>query len=85
VDKGVFRQKSPLAWQNTLAMTTAYAWLDKALSGREWAVGDTFSLADCAAAPSLFYADWSHPIDRAFATCAPIGSACSCDRRSCAR
>jgi glutathione S-transferase len=48
-------------------LDTAYAWLDKTLSGREWAAGDTFSLADCAAAPALFYADWSHPIDTAFA------------------
>jgi glutathione S-transferase len=39
----------------------SYAWLDQRLAGREWAVGD-FSLADCAAAPSLFYADWVHPI-----------------------
>ena len=26
------------------------------------AAGESFSLADCAAAPSLFYADWTHPI-----------------------
>jgi glutathione S-transferase len=44
----------------------AYAWLDTALAGREWATGVTFSLADCAAAPSLFYADWAHPIGEAF-------------------
>lgn len=44
----------------------AYGWLDRHMAGREWAAGDTFSLADCAAAPSLFYADWSHPIDPAF-------------------
>jgi glutathione S-transferase len=42
-------------------LETAYGWLDKQLAGREWATGD-FSLADCAAAPSLFYADWVHPI-----------------------
>jgi len=29
--------------------------------------GDEFSLADCAAAPSLFYADWVHPIPDEFA------------------
>jgi glutathione S-transferase len=39
----------------------AYAWLDTQLSGRSWA-SDHFGLADCAAAPSLFYADWVHPI-----------------------
>ena len=32
------------------------------LPGRRWAAGDAFTLADCAAAPSLFYADWVHPI-----------------------
>jgi glutathione S-transferase len=40
----------------------AYSWLDKTLAGREWATGTDFSAADCAAAPSLFYADWAHPI-----------------------
>jgi glutathione S-transferase len=48
-------------------LDTAYAWLDRTLAGREWAAGDAFGLADCAAAPSLFYADWVHPIDTAFA------------------
>lgn len=46
---------------------TAYAWLDRHMAGREWAAGEDFSLADCAAAPFLFYADWTHPIDAAFA------------------
>ena len=40
----------------------AYGWLESELAGRTWAAGDDFSLADCAAAPSLFYADWTHPI-----------------------
>jgi glutathione S-transferase len=44
------------------ALDTIYAWLDQALVGREWAAGDAFTLADAAAAPSLFYADWTHPI-----------------------
>lgn len=39
-----------------------YAWLDGELAGREWACGAGFTLADCAAAPALFYADWTHPI-----------------------
>lgn len=46
----------------------AYAWLDGALSQRTWAIGEAFTLADCAAAPSLFYADWVHPIADRFAT-----------------
>lgn len=42
-------------------LETAYAWLERHMAGREWAAGD-FSLADCAAAPFLFYADWTHRI-----------------------
>ena len=48
-------------------LETSYAWLDERMAGREWAAADTFSLADCAAAPALFYADWTHPIDSRFA------------------
>jgi glutathione S-transferase len=40
---------------------TSYAWLEQTLQNQDWACGD-FSLADCAAGPSLFYADWVHPI-----------------------
>ena len=47
-------------------LDTSYRWLDDAMTGGEWAAGDTFSLADCAAAPALFYADWAHPICKAF-------------------
>jgi glutathione S-transferase len=43
-------------------LDTAYRWLEDAVAGHEWAAGNSFSLADCAAAPALFYADWSHPI-----------------------
>ena len=48
-------------------LDAAYAWLDDRLGGRQWATGDAFTLADCAAAPSLFYADWAHPIPDAHA------------------
>ena len=47
-------------------LETSYAWLDARMAGREWATGDTFSLADCGAAPFLFYADWTHAIDPRF-------------------
>ncbi|TPG08209.1 glutathione S-transferase family protein [Rhodanobacter glycinis] len=43
-------------------LDTAYTWLDQKMAARRWAAGDNFSLADCAAAPALFYADWAHPI-----------------------
>ncbi|MDH4104936.1 MAG: glutathione S-transferase family protein [Gammaproteobacteria bacterium] len=44
-----------------------YPWLDARLRDRTWAAGDDFTLADCAAAPSLFHADWAHPIPAQFA------------------
>src|SRR5262245_1384952 len=48
-------------------LDVAYGWLDKELAGRAWAAGQDFTLADCAGAPSLFYADWAHPIGSGFA------------------
>ena len=48
-------------------LETSYAWLDRVMAGRQWAAGDAFTLADCAAAPFLFYADWTHRIDARFA------------------
>ncbi|HUP90939.1 MAG TPA: glutathione S-transferase family protein [Solimonas sp.] len=44
----------------------AYTWLEGQLAGKAWAAGADFTLADCAAAPSLFYADWTHRISEAF-------------------
>ncbi|MFL6728498.1 MAG: glutathione S-transferase family protein [Sphingomicrobium sp.] len=41
---------------------TAYDWLEANLGDGPWAVGQQFTLADCAAAPSLFYADWVEEI-----------------------
>ena len=40
----------------------AYDWLEANLGEGPWAVGEAFTLADCAAAPSLFYADWIEEI-----------------------
>jgi glutathione S-transferase len=48
------------------ALDTAYGWLEERLAGRTWAAGESFTMADCAAAPSLFYADWVHQIDGRF-------------------
>lgn len=53
-------------------LDAAYRWLDGTLVARTlvagtWAAGEAFSLADCAAAPALFYADWVHEIPRACA------------------
>lgn len=61
----------PVKRQDGLAFATdklerAYAWLEGELDGKAWAAGDAFTLADCAAAPALFYADWTHRISEAY-------------------
>ena len=61
-------RKDEVMQQARQALDTAYAWLEQRLQGRTWAAGEQLSLADCAAAPSLFYADWVHPISDAFPT-----------------
>ena len=50
------------------ALEAAYGWLERKLAGRTWATGEHFTMADCAAAPSLFYADWVHQIGANFPT-----------------
>lgn len=40
----------------------AYRWIDDNMPVDGWAIGGDFTLADCAAAPALFYADWVEPI-----------------------
>ncbi len=45
-----------------------YAWLDEHIAGRSWTAGDRFTMADCALAPALFYADWIEPIPTGHAT-----------------
>jgi glutathione S-transferase len=62
---------NPERRQEALARATdklalAYAWLEGRLAGGAWAAGETFTLADCAAAPALFYADWTYPIPEAY-------------------
>ena len=39
--------------------------IDREMARRTWAMGDAFSLADCAAAPALFYANEVFPIGEA--------------------
>jgi glutathione S-transferase len=43
----------------------AYSWLEARLAEKTWAAGADFTMADCAAAPFLFYADWVHRISDA--------------------
>jgi glutathione S-transferase len=42
-------------------LRTAYDLIEQRMSGRDWAVGDSFTLADCSAAPALFYAELVEP------------------------
>jgi glutathione S-transferase len=42
-------------------LTTAYAMIEKRMAGRDWVVSEAFTLADCAAAPALFYAAFVQP------------------------
>lgn len=44
----------------------AYKLLEERMAGRRWAAGDDFTLADCAAAPALFYADKIEPMRGGF-------------------
>jgi len=44
----------------------AYGWLETQVAPQAWAAGDQFTMADCSAAPALFYADWVHPIGERF-------------------
>jgi glutathione S-transferase len=46
----------------------AYSWLEGHLGDKTWAFGEDFTMADCAAAPSLFYADWVYPIPEKYPT-----------------
>ena len=43
--------------QAQAAMNTALGLAEKDMASRPWAAGDDFTLADCAAAPALFYVD----------------------------
>jgi glutathione S-transferase len=42
-------------------ITIAYDLLERDMATRAWACGDTFSMADCAAAPALFYGNVAVP------------------------
>ena len=55
-------QRDPLvtsSCKETLDM--AYELLDRQLANKAWVAGSAFSMADCAAAPALFYAHIVHP------------------------
>lgn len=41
---------------------SSYAIIDADMAAKQWAAGDAFTLADCAAFPALFYADKVSPL-----------------------
>ena len=42
-------------------LRTAYRLIDQEMETRTWAIGDAFSMADCAAAPAMYYANLVMP------------------------
>jgi glutathione S-transferase len=48
--------------QAYVQLREAYGVIDGEMASREWAAGDVISIADCAAAPALFYANTVEPI-----------------------
>lgn len=56
-------QRDPYGVEQAHAqLERAYAILEGTLGGRIWATGSSFTLADCAAAPALYYANLVHPV-----------------------
>jgi glutathione S-transferase len=45
-------------------MQTALGMMDEEMATRTWAMGDAFGMADCAAAPALYYANLVMPFGR---------------------
>lgn len=47
-------------------LRSSYAIIEREMQSREWAVGDTFTMADCAASPALFYANKVEPFGNSY-------------------
>jgi glutathione S-transferase len=47
-------------------LATALAMADRDVDGKTWVTGEDFTMADCAAAPALFYADKVMPLQGAY-------------------
>jgi glutathione S-transferase len=60
-------QNDPLGVERAKAqLETAYGMIDREMATKPWACGEHFSMADCAAAPSLFYAEKMLPFRDGF-------------------
>lgn len=51
--------------QAKATLRTAYGMIERDMAGKTWAMGDSYSLVDCAASPALFYANTAMPFDPA--------------------
>jgi glutathione S-transferase len=47
-------------------LKTAYDMIERQMADKTWATGDAFGLADCAAAPALFYSDIVEPFSATY-------------------
>ena len=52
--------------QARAALQTAYGMIDQDMTSKTWAMGDSFSMADCAAAPALYYANLAAPFGETY-------------------
>jgi glutathione S-transferase len=60
-------QKDPFGVEQARGqMRTACEMIEGDMAAKRWAMGDIFTMADCAAAPALFYADKVMPLARDF-------------------
>ena len=57
-------KKDPFGVEQARAqLATCYDMLERDLASKTWAVGESFTMADCAAAPALFYANLVQPFE----------------------
>ena len=57
-------KKDPYGVEQARArINTCYDMLERHLASKTWIAGDSFTMADCSAAPALFYANKVHPFE----------------------
>lgn len=54
--------KTEAAAEAAVALKTSYDMIERQMADKTWAAGELFSIADCAAAPALFYASIVEPL-----------------------
>jgi glutathione S-transferase len=64
-------QRDPYGVEQAKAqLRTALDMINRDVAGKTWIMGDAFTMADCAAAPALFYADKIIPLKHSHAEAA---------------